>query len=313
MSDNFQANPGGGGDTFAADDIAGVKYPRSKIGFGADGEYFDVSTATPIPVIDDGASPLNQQFAENTATITTRAITEERLIAEGLFTGREIVNKFGRNGDVDTGALPEDVWNGGGAYAGFPTGSPEEFQVFSSNVGDTGFLTFTYLPSFTATAWLTATVTLNGTTPVNTGITGVRCHAARYDSNTDTTFNIGIITVRHRVTTANVFIVMPIGRSQSNVAAYTIPFGSRGYITRFAVRENSHQTGYAEGELWLREFGKSPRLRRPWSATGASPFFEEPYGGIQVPELTDIQVRISTATVNNMAITAAFDIIIAST
>lgn len=50
-SDNFQANPGAGGDTFAADDIAGVKYPRSKITIGADGvDGGDVSSSNPMPV-----------------------------------------------------------------------------------------------------------------------------------------------------------------------------------------------------------------------------------------------------------------------
>lgn len=50
MADNFTANAGSGGDTFAADDIGGVKYPRSKAGFGADGAYVDVSASNPMPV-----------------------------------------------------------------------------------------------------------------------------------------------------------------------------------------------------------------------------------------------------------------------
>lgn len=49
--DNFTANAGSGGDTFAADDIAGVKFPRSKIIIGADGTNDgDVSAANPLPV-----------------------------------------------------------------------------------------------------------------------------------------------------------------------------------------------------------------------------------------------------------------------
>lgn len=50
MADNFVANPGSGGDTFAADDIGGVKYPRSKVGFGADGAYSDVDASSPLPI-----------------------------------------------------------------------------------------------------------------------------------------------------------------------------------------------------------------------------------------------------------------------
>lgn len=51
MADNFTANAGAGGDTFAADDIAGVKFPRGKITLGADGvDGGDVSASNPLPV-----------------------------------------------------------------------------------------------------------------------------------------------------------------------------------------------------------------------------------------------------------------------
>lgn len=50
MADNFVANAGSGGSTFAADDISSVLYPRVKIGHGADGSATDVSTASPMPV-----------------------------------------------------------------------------------------------------------------------------------------------------------------------------------------------------------------------------------------------------------------------
>jgi len=50
MSDNYTANAGSGGDTFAADDIAGVKHPRVKVGWGADGAATDASVTAPLPV-----------------------------------------------------------------------------------------------------------------------------------------------------------------------------------------------------------------------------------------------------------------------
>jgi len=53
-------------------------------------------------------------------------------IAEGRIQGYSLVNKFGRNPDVDTGSIPEDVFNGSTPYTGFPTGSPEELQCYSS-------------------------------------------------------------------------------------------------------------------------------------------------------------------------------------
>jgi hypothetical protein len=51
MADNFISNPGSGGSTFAADEISGVLYPRTKLVHGADGvNAGDVSSANPLPV-----------------------------------------------------------------------------------------------------------------------------------------------------------------------------------------------------------------------------------------------------------------------
>lgn len=55
MADDISLNAGSGGDTLAADDIAGVKYQRVKISVGADGAAADNSTAAPLAVkISDG-------------------------------------------------------------------------------------------------------------------------------------------------------------------------------------------------------------------------------------------------------------------
>ena len=51
MADNTTINPGSGGDLIATDEIAGIKYPRSKITLGADGQNDgDVSSSNPLPV-----------------------------------------------------------------------------------------------------------------------------------------------------------------------------------------------------------------------------------------------------------------------
>jgi len=53
MADNVTAlaNTGTGTDVFATDDIGGVNYPRTKIGFGVDGSYTDVSHSHHLPVV----------------------------------------------------------------------------------------------------------------------------------------------------------------------------------------------------------------------------------------------------------------------
>ena len=51
MADNVEANSGSGGAIFAADDIGGVHFPRTKLVIGADGSNDgDVSGANPLPV-----------------------------------------------------------------------------------------------------------------------------------------------------------------------------------------------------------------------------------------------------------------------
>lgn len=234
----------------------------------------------------------------------------ETNISEGKIEGYSLVNKFGRNPDVDTASVPEDIFNGSTPYTGFPTGAPEQFQVFSSNVGDTGTLTFTYLASNTATEWQTATVTLNGITPVNTGIVGYRIHTANYSSGNATTFNLGNITIRHITTTANVFCFMAIGTSQTYVSAYTIPFGSVGYIRRLFCRVFVTSSGSIEGALWVRALNGSPRLRRPFSASNTDAFEEIPFGGIMIPSGADVIIRMTAATANNLQVIAGYDLIL---
>lgn len=58
MADNVTADAGSGGATFAADDIGGVHFPRTKLIIGADGTNDgDVSAANPLPVTA-GSLPL---------------------------------------------------------------------------------------------------------------------------------------------------------------------------------------------------------------------------------------------------------------
>ena len=62
MAENIQLNKGQGGDIFAADDIEGTKFARSKITIGKDGENDgDVSKDNPMPVEIHAISGSNEQ------------------------------------------------------------------------------------------------------------------------------------------------------------------------------------------------------------------------------------------------------------
>lgn len=64
MADNFVANAGSGGSTFAADDISSVLHPRVKVEWGADGSATDASVAAPVPV--QASAESNQMTAGGT-------------------------------------------------------------------------------------------------------------------------------------------------------------------------------------------------------------------------------------------------------
>lgn len=252
------------------------------------------------------SAPLNATIAQDADAIVTRSLGEEMAMVEGKMSGYSIVNKFGRNTDVD--ASPEDLWNGGGTYTGFPTGSPENLVVVSDSASDTGTLTFTYLATSTSTAWQTATVTLNGTTPVNTGVSVYRVHTAQYATGAATTFNVGTITGYHQTTTANVFFVMPVGRSQTNVCAYTIPAGSTGYIKRIFGSIRGSGSSVADLDLWVRTLGGSPRLRRPNQLVQGNRLNVDIYGGLVIPAGADVTLRATGGT--NLDIIGGFDLVV---
>lgn len=80
--DNVEAGAGGGGPTFASDTIGGIEYPRTKVGFGADNSYTDVSASDPFPVSEaSGAAILAaaeaiQAAVEGTLIVNGSGVTQ---------------------------------------------------------------------------------------------------------------------------------------------------------------------------------------------------------------------------------------------
>lgn len=87
MADNFVANSGSGGETFASDDIGGVQYPISKLAFGALNTGTLVSSGDPFPVV------ATQSGTWNVGTVTT--VTAVTGITNALPAGTNNI------GDVD--------------------------------------------------------------------------------------------------------------------------------------------------------------------------------------------------------------------
>jgi len=231
-------------------------------------------------------------------------------VARGQVDGASWVLKSGRNSVVGTATVPEDIWNGGGAYAGFPLTAPEIVQVFSSSASDTGVLTLLYLPTATSTAYVSGTVTLNGTTPVDCSFSAYRVHSASYNNGSATTGNVGEITVRWKVTTAVVFCKMPIGTNQTYAAGYTIPLNPTGYLYEVFCSLQGSATASVDGALWIRMNGMSFRLRRNFTAATSAAHTENLQGRLTLPALTDIQIRITVCSANNTSVVGGYSILL---
>lgn len=242
-------------------------------------------------------------------------VDSEIWIATGTFPGWRIINKFGYNSDVDSGTVPEDIWEGGGVYTGFPDSALETISVLSSSANDaaagTGARTVRVTGLDGDYNEITETVTLNGTTPVATVATFRRAHTATVLTAGSGGANAGVITFRHTTTTANVFLSMIAGRNQTNCSAYTIPAGHTGCMRQLHTAVVFGTVTGVQGNIWTRPFGGVFRSRRPFFVTTSYRLSDTIYGGLVFPEKSDIVLRINSTSDSNVALNGGYDLLLA--
>lgn len=236
-------------------------------------------------------------------------------VAEGKITGYSIVNKFGENTDIDNGSVPEDVWNGGGLYTGFPTGAAETIEVFSSDANDTsagtGARTIRVYGLDANYVEQQEDITLNGVTPGVTTNTYMRVHRIYVLTVGSGGVNAGDITCRHTTTTVNVFAILPAGVAQTRLAAFTIPSGKTGYIQRVTAEALGNSSVSVSASLEVRTFGGPFRPVRHYNVNNTFPLVDVIPGGVVATEKSDIVIRIdSTNGANNVDVVAAFDVVL---
>lgn len=270
-------------------------------------------------------SPLNSEIREDADASIVRTIDPEIDMASGRFQGFSIVNKFGTNSDIDTASVPEDIWENGGVYTGFPaTGEPLRAVSTSTDddVGGTGAEIITAQAMTEDWEWVEITFTLNGTGAVApdapyASTNFIRCHTATVTQSANganTGVNAGTITVYQSVTTTNIFLSMRPGRNQTNCSAYTIPAGYTGYM-RFvhcSIRGTAQltQSQGVEGRIWTRAFGHPFRSRRPFISTSNYRLEDNIYGGLVFAEKSDVVLRITTSSADNISVSGGYDMIL---
>ena len=259
-------------------------------------------------------SALNSTLQSDSDAIVSRTITEESMIAEGKYSGRFIVNKFGRNPDIDTGSVPEDVWAFGGLYTGFPTGSAETLDVSSSSASDTsagvGARTMRIFGLDSNYDLQQEDITLNGTFNVTTANTYLRVYRAYILTAGSSETNVGNIQINHTTTTANVFGYVVAGKGQTELSNYTIPNGYTGYLKDYVVSCLDTSSNDASVAIWYRELNGAVRLIRPVSVSTDTDSVRNIYGGISIPEKTDFMFRVVSVVNNNAEVTVDYNLLV---
>lgn len=263
-------------------------------------------------------APMNATLGLDADAVPVRSISEELDIAEGKRQGHQLINKFGSNTDIDTATDPEDVCNQGGTYAGFPVSDSEKVEVLSSSANDdlTGSGAEKVYIYGLDENWEMAEeeITLDGTTPVDSVGTYRRVWRAivtQSNNGSNDAFNAGTITIRHTTTTANVFAVIPIGANQSRCTAFTVPANKTAFVRdiHFTVNRGNAAVDI-NGAIWVRDFGKAPRLIRIFSASDTEPYVDEIYGFLKFTEKTDFVIRVDNVSANDTNTVANYDIVL---
>lgn len=217
-------------------------------------------------------------------------------VAQGKYPEYSIKNKFGRNPDIN--GSEESIWNGGGYYTGHNATAAEIVEVFSSSVNDTsagtGARTVTVYGLDASGLEQEETLTLNGTTPVDSTLTFLRSDTVRVRTAGSLGHNEGQITVRQKTTTANVFAVMPATFNRTAIGCYTIPANKRGYLYQYMVSFSGKTTAGSTVRFTKRELGGVFENLDIDGLQGAGNSSFIKYYTIpedDLPPLTDIQVR----------------------
>ena len=206
------------------------------------------------------------------------------------------IEKFGRNRTIADGAT-EDVWDGSTLYTFSSTTDIDSLS--SSNINDSQSLEVQGLD--TNWALTLQDVTLNGQTTINLATPLVRIFRIKnlgVDLQGDcyAYVNGATITSGSPDTTSDIRAKILAGVNQTNMAIYTIPSGSTGYLVKWyttILRANGVNRISADVDIYRRSYGGSFRSTQPIGIqnNGVGQWqYEFPYP-LKLAEKTDIIVK----------------------
>jgi len=242
--------------------------------------------------------------------------------AKGEIDGAEMIYKFGRNSDIDTGTDPEDIWDGGGIYTFSSTAVP--YYISSSNNADTQDILVYVLTEDSDGNWNeeAVAVTLAGNTKtqilpasgdnpirayrmINAGSTDLAGSVYLYEDDTTTTPGIPDTVSKIRAQIIN-------GNNQTLMAIYTVPSGKKAMFCQGYVAMGKAGSNAQASFTWrARGFGGVFAVKGAieGSSQGA-PWMYRYVGGPVLPAKTDILIRCDFVSANDTEVVGGMDIML---
>lgn len=224
--------------------------------------------------------------------------------------------KFGRNPDIDANSVPEDIFNGSGAYQGQPTtGIAETVDVTSTesvdNSSGAGARTLKLEGLDIDGNSINEIITLDGIAPVTSSLSYWRLSRAYVLTAGSLGYNNGTITINHTTTTANVFANIATQTNQTAVCADTVPKGKKRIVLFLGceIARANGSAGSSNARFLVREQGSVFRAIINTEITTAFPYENSLKTGLVFPELTDMKWQIFDVSDNSTIATASFEFI----
>lgn len=237
-------------------------------------------------------------------------------IAKGNVPGSSLITKFGHNDDVDTGSVPEDVWNGGGVYV--PPTAARIHTIESTDLNDTaagtGARTVLIYGINSIYERVTEVVTMNGVGLVSTVNSYYHIHLIQVHTSGSSNTNIGDI-IATAVTDGTITCKIDAGQGQSESSIYLVPAGYTAYVMRIRARmNNSTANSTATVAFYTFPFQRAWQIKTKIGINNSgSSFVELDYtdsAPFIVTEKSWIKLRVESVTSNNTPIDGEYDLIL---
>lgn len=224
--------------------------------------------------------------------------------------GWTALHKFGHLPSADASAMPEDVWDGAGIYP-FPLAALET-TVVSDNTEDSdggnGANSVLVEGVDENYKYVSELVMMNGTSIITLTTEFLRVFRVTTIMAGSSETNLGVIQVKHGAT-----VIAQINSEfgQTLMAIFTIPDNwGTAYFTSWFSSIGRQNNVVAEIVLQARREGEAWNTKEIIEASsfGGSPS-DKPSMWVETPKRMDIRIRIIEATVNNISITAGFNLV----